>query len=311
MIIFLLHVRKLRPKDGCDVAKVTELVCAEAAALSLRGNQDHQKADLLSLSVSTAFSDSLNKLVLSTSSSPHPVLGRLRRAHSPGEEMHGPSSSYHRAPGCSGASPTGGGRCKLCEPSSGSPGQSWAEPWDPGSCEVGPGQGRHQGRDAVETHTVVGGLHSWHLTEGHWDWVRSRRGPQHRGELGAWGCGRGWWGQGRQRKGRGLQKAQTLQKLSGRGLAWDLPVILSSSLHRLVFGLLAIPASPSGGVSSGAGVRLKELEVAGQGWAGACRVPSSGRPCGGSWRWGWGSSMGRGLQQSLPATSVHPSGEEM
>lgn len=279
MIIFISHVRKLRPKDGCDVAKVAELVCAEAAALSLRGNQDRQKADLLSLSVSTTFSDSLNKLVLSTGSSPHPVLGRLRRAHSPGEEMQGLSSSYHRAPGCSGAGPTGGGRCMLCEPSSGSPGQSWAEPWDPSSCEVGPGQGRHQGRDAVETHTVVGGLHSWHLTEGHWGWVRSRRGPQHRRELA--GCVGLWQrlvGAGQTKKRERITKGSDPPEAEWQG-GWPGACLSFFPAHFTDLFSDFLPSPPAlGGVSSGAGVRLKELEVAGQGWAGACRAPSSGRP---------------------------------
>lgn len=124
--------------------------------------QKSQNADLLSLSlsVSMSFHRSLGKQVLSTGSVPCPVLRRLRGAPSLGKEMHGSSSGCCREPARRRGRPAGGAdACFASCPAAVLGPALGSQPW-----EVGHGQGRDQGRDAVETHTVDGGLQAGILT---------------------------------------------------------------------------------------------------------------------------------------------------
>lgn len=151
-----------RPKDVCNAAKAPELACAGATAISRRGSQNSQNANLLSLSlsVSVSFHRSLGKQVLSTGSVPCPVLRRLRGAHSLGKEMHGSSSGCCRDAARRQGRPAGeAGACFASCPAAVLGPALGSQPW-----EVSHRQGRDQGRDAVATHTVDGGLQAGVLT---------------------------------------------------------------------------------------------------------------------------------------------------
>lgn len=135
-----------------------------------------------------------------------------------------------------------------------------------------------------------------------------------------WACrGAAEVGRGRadNERRRGLRESPTVQKLSGSGAGSGPGIILSSSLHELAFGLLAIPSSLCHLCAVGTAGRAlwaclqggrDAAEGARGGWADSS---TQWRPWGGSRRRGWGSSPRKGLQEEPARRFNCPSGEEM
>lgn len=189
VVVSSLHSGRLRPKALRDAAKVTELVCAGAGIFLLKGNRDSQKADLLSLSLSLCLC--VFHSLWSPGSVPCPVLRRVRGTHSLGKDAPGEPRLLQRPRAQVGPARRWWPRaCVLCVPGPA-----------PGSQPL---RGESQGRDPVENHTVDGGLFLLKApaAPGLSFWVRSRRGPQHSGEMaGPVGARQRLPGAGQTRKG--------------------------------------------------------------------------------------------------------------